>query len=152
MYDLDRLARKWQQYRTDRLIDLSSEKISKHQNIDARVEMIGERVFGLLVSAYTKPDRHYHNLNHIDRLLTTIDRFSDLHNPISVDLAVWFHDFVYDPQSSDNEAQSAKSAQDLLTNLGESIATIERVQQLIMATQGHQINPTLPQLPKSIHH
>jgi predicted metal-dependent HD superfamily phosphohydrolase len=137
MYDIDRLKRKWQQYQIDNSIDSSVERICESRSL------ISDRVFELLVDAYTRPDRYYHNLNHIECVLDTIERFSDLQNPIAVYLAAWFHDFVYDPQASDNEAQSAKAAQALLTNLGESAETIDRVQQLILATQGHQIAPTV---------
>ena len=117
MSNLDRLAQKWQQCFT-------------------------ARFFEMLIAAYTQPDRHYHNLNHIDRLLTTIDRFTEsLQNPPAVRLAVWFHNFVYDSQASDNEAQSAKFAGELILSIGGSSELIDRVQQLILATQGHQIDP-----------
>jgi predicted metal-dependent HD superfamily phosphohydrolase len=99
-----------------------------------------DRVFKLLVNAHTQPDRHYHNLTHIHQVLTTLDRFSgSIDNPLVVSLAGWFHDFVYDSQASDNELQSAKVARELLTNLGMPSEQIDRVQELIMATQGHQI-------------
>jgi predicted metal-dependent HD superfamily phosphohydrolase len=97
------------------------------------------RVFQMLVVAYTQPDRHYHNLKHIHDVLAILERFVDrLQNPISVFLAAWFHDFVYDPQTSTNEIQSAKLAAELLRDIGISKETIDRVQQLILATQGHQ--------------
>jgi predicted metal-dependent HD superfamily phosphohydrolase len=125
MYNLDELAQKWQNCWLDRSVD--------------RQEL--NRVFQLLVSAYTKPDRHYHNLNHISHLLTILEQFTTLiSEPISVSLAVWFHDFIYNPQSSDNEAQSAKAAKELMLNIGVASESIERVQQLIIATQGHQID------------
>jgi predicted metal-dependent HD superfamily phosphohydrolase len=98
-----------------------------------------DRVFQLLVIAYTQPDRHYHRLKHIHDVLTTIERFADrLQDPLSVMLAAWFHDFVYDSRSTNNEIQSAKLAGELLNNIGVSIDTIDRVQQLILATQRHQ--------------
>jgi predicted metal-dependent HD superfamily phosphohydrolase len=131
MCDRDRLAQRWQQCWQDR-----SSRWETNAWIESR-----DRVFGLLVSAYTQPRRHYHNLEHLDRVLMTIERFDDLHDPTAVYLAAWFHDFVYDPQAPDNEAQSAERARSLLTNLGNR-HTIERVQQLILATQGHQIDPT----------
>lgn len=124
MPDLDRLNQKWQQCWIDR---------SQQQEID--------RIFQLLINAYTEVDRYYHNLNHIYQVLTTIERFGDkIQNPTAVSLAAWFHDCVYDPQASDNEFQSAKLAQVLLTNVGVPLATIDRTQQLILATQGHQID------------
>jgi predicted metal-dependent HD superfamily phosphohydrolase len=99
-----------------------------------------DRVLKLIINAYTQPDRHYHNLTHIHQVLMTLDRFSgSIDNPIVVSLAGWFHDFIYDSQASDNELQSAKAAGELLTNLGLPCEQIDRVQELIMATQGHQI-------------
>jgi predicted metal-dependent HD superfamily phosphohydrolase len=129
MYDLQILNRKWQQCWTDS----SGEVCGDRSEID--------RIFQLLVTAYTAADRHYHNLNHIQHLLTILDRFQDrIQDPIAVSLAIWFHDFVYDPQASDNEIQSARSAEQLLLTLGGSPDLIDRVQQLILATQGHQVD------------
>ena len=125
MLNISELNHKWQQCWIDR---------SLQSEIDF--------VFGLITNAYTKPDRRYHNLNHINHVLSTIERFNlELQNPIAVKLAAWFHDFVYDPQASDNEFQSAKLAKELLTEIKISSEIIDRVQQLILATKGHQIDP-----------
>ena len=100
-----------------------------------------DRVFQLLVTAYTHPDRYYHNLTHIYHVINTIERFSaTLENPSAVFLAAWFHDFIYNPHSSDNELQSAKIAGELLINIGIEEQLIYRVQELILATAGHQID------------
>ena len=126
-FNLNRIERRWRQFYA-------------RVSIGADFKVVCDRVFNRLVDAYTQPERYYHNLNHIDGVLTTLDRFNDLQNPRSVYLAAWFHDFVYDPKAVDNEAKSAEAAQELLTSLGESTATIALVQQLILATQGHQID------------
>jgi predicted metal-dependent HD superfamily phosphohydrolase len=126
MIDLQELNRQWQKCWTDR-------SIFKQPEID--------RIWKLIITAYTEPSRHYHNLNHIHHVLNTVEGFRDrLKNPTAVFLAVWFHDFVYDTQASDNEIQSAKFAAEILTDMGESIELVDRVQQLILATQGHQID------------
>jgi predicted metal-dependent HD superfamily phosphohydrolase len=125
MLNIYELNQKWQQCWTDR-------------SLQPEVDF----VFGLITNAYTKPDRYYHNLTHLNHVLIAIDRFTDkLQNPIAVKFAAWFHDFVYDPQASDNEFQSAKLARSLLIKLNVSLELIDRVQQLILATQGHQIDP-----------
>jgi predicted metal-dependent HD superfamily phosphohydrolase len=130
MSDLQILNRKWQQY----WIDSSGESCEDRQQID--------RIFQLLVTAYTALDRYYHNLDHIQHLLTIVDRFNhQLQDPIAVSLAIWFHDFIYDSQASDNEIQSAEAAKQLLLNLCRSSDLIDRVQQLILATQGHRVDP-----------
>jgi predicted metal-dependent HD superfamily phosphohydrolase len=130
----------WQQFWAGRSI--SSPDSFQRQEID--------RIFNLLIAAYTQPDRHYHNLEHIYHVLTILDRFNSEHlppserllDPSSVILAAWFHDFVYDPQAADNEAQSAKAATELLSNLGIISIDLDRIERLILATKGHQIDPT----------
>ena len=138
MSALDELASKWQQCWQGRSIAT--------QSIAPQIS----DVFQLLVTAYTQPDRYYHNLTHIDRVLKTISQFSNsdlvkdshpIQEPLVVSLAAWFHDFVYDPQCSDNEVQSAKAARELLMGMGLSLDTLDRIQQLILATQGHRIDP-----------
>jgi predicted metal-dependent HD superfamily phosphohydrolase len=124
MSNLHELNQKWQQCWTN-------------QSSQLQLDLL----FRLLTNAYSKPDRHYHNLQHLDRVLTTIDRFT-LQDPIAVKLAAWFHDFVYNPQAADNELQSAKLASELLTELKLAPTTIDRVHHLILATHGHQIDPT----------
>lgn len=120
------LSQKWQQYCQDLSVNQGA--------ID--------RVFQILVTAYSQSDRHYHNLTHIDQIFTTLDRFdSTLQNPIAVFFATWFHDLVYNSQATDNEIKSAKSAGKLLATIGGSRELIDRVQSLIMATKGHQIDP-----------
>jgi predicted metal-dependent HD superfamily phosphohydrolase len=133
MYDLNRMAQIWQQSCYHLSIDPLGKNGSRQPEID--------RVFKLLVTAYTQPDRHYHNLNHIDRVIAILNRFSDFQNPCAVYFAAWFHDFIYDSQASDNEIKSAMAARDLLASLGELPATIERVSSLILATQGHKTEP-----------
>lgn len=133
MYYINRLAQIWQQSCCHLQLDPLGENVSRQPEID--------RVFELLVTAYTHPDRYYHNLNHIYHVIATLNRFSNFENLHAVYFATWFHDFIYDSQASDNEVQSARAARDLLANLGESLETIERVSSLILATQGHQIDP-----------
>ncbi|WP_310428235.1 hypothetical protein [Chamaesiphon sp. VAR_48_metabat_135_sub] len=134
MSEIDELAQKWQPAWTEVSIDPPSDLLHKQQKTD--------RVFQMLVTAYSKPDRHYHNLAHIHHLLTILDRFNPdrLRDPMAVFLAIWFHDFVYESRAGDNEIQSAKAAKKLLTNLGVSIDLILDVEQLILATQGHQVS------------
>lgn len=130
MPNIHTLRQKWQQCWTDR---------SPQADIDL--------LFRLLIDAHSQPDRHYHNLDHINQVLNTIERFDlELENPVAVKLAAWFHDVVYDPQAADNEFQSAKLASELLIGLDVLPALIDRAQHLILATKGHQINPNDPDL------
>src|SRR5580765_3934565 len=68
-----------------------------------------------LTQAYAEPHRHYKNQQHIAECLTDFDAGRHLaQQPIAVELALWFHDAVYDPKADDNEEQSAALAKSCL--------------------------------------
>jgi predicted metal-dependent HD superfamily phosphohydrolase len=91
--------------------------------------------FDVLVAAYSAPERHYHNLEHLAEMFRVIDRLSALiEQPAALHLAVWFHDAVYDSRAKDNERRSGELAVDLLGPLGVPASTIERVVTMIWAT------------------
>ncbi|MFO0798180.1 MAG: hypothetical protein U0804_11950 [Gemmataceae bacterium] len=92
-------------------------------------------VFDLLVTAYTAPDRHYHNLEHLAEMFRVAARLTAItDDPAPVQLAIWFHDAVYDPRAADNEERSADLAATLLGPLGVPRDEIDRVGRLIRAT------------------
>ena len=69
--------------------------------------------FERLSEAYNAPHRRYHNLTHLAECLQQLDaaqRLSSKHSGVNIDLvelALWFHDAVYEPLARDNEARSA---------------------------------------------
>jgi predicted metal-dependent HD superfamily phosphohydrolase len=90
-----------------------------------------------LTSAFAEPQRHYHNGRHIAECLAEFDVARHLaRQPEAVELAVWFHDAVYDPKRPDNEEQSAAMAKCCLETAG--LADLARtVAELVMATKTH---------------
>lgn len=91
-----------------------------------------------LLKAYTESQRHYHTTQHIVECLELFHQIKDqLSDPIAVELAIWFHDVVYDPQASDNEEQSAELMQHYCIQLISDL-TLEKVYQWIIATKKHQ--------------
>lgn len=101
-------------------------------------------VFDKLVSAYTEPGRHYHNLEHVVEMLKVAGRLAKhCENPTAVQFAVWFHDAVYDATRGDNEARSAELARDELRSMGIESKTIEKVETLIRLTD-HRESSTDP--------
>ena len=91
--------------------------------------------FDVLVAAYSAPERHYHDLEHLAEMFKVVERLSaHVENPNVLHLAIWFHDAVYDSRASDNERRSAELAVDLLGPLGVPSSSIERIAQLIWAT------------------
>ena len=63
-----------------------------------------ENEFQNLVDAYGSKERFYHTLEHIRAVLEFVKARTDqLQDRRSVELAVWFHDAVYDTKAQDNE-------------------------------------------------
>lgn len=90
-------------------------------------------VFDQLVAAYTESHRHYHTLEHLGEMFRVIARLPVVDDR-TVQLAVWFHDVVYDPRAKDNEARSADRVAEWLAPLGTPPAVLSRVAELIRAT------------------
>jgi predicted metal-dependent HD superfamily phosphohydrolase len=88
-----------------------------------------------LVSAYQEPQRRYHTTEHLGECLVLLGQHLDLaQSPAEVEMAMWFHDAVYDVTASNNEARSAEWAYAALTEAGVLPVRAERVCQHIMAT------------------
>ncbi|MEM6347686.1 MAG: metal-dependent phosphohydrolase [Bacteroidota bacterium] len=88
---------------------------------------------------YGEKHRHYHNLDHVEALLTHIDRWPEAWgDPIAVQLAAWFHDIIYLPHKRDNEHQSARFAERQLATWTLPAAQITKISQMIIATAGHR--------------
>lgn len=96
----------------------------------------GYPIFDVLVTSYTAPERHYHNLEHLAEMFRVVDRLSaSVEDPPALHLAVWFHDAVYDSRAKDNEKRSGELTVDLLGPIGVPASTIDRIARMIWATQ-----------------
>ena len=92
-------------------------------------------LFERLLAAWREPQRHYHTLQHLGECLAL---FEELHAEArqlhEVELALWFHDAVYDVHDHDNEARSAQWAVQALDTAGLDAPCCRRIHDLIMAT------------------
>ncbi len=94
--------------------------------------------FAALDAAYKEPHRHYHTGQHIADSLQQFDLLrGQALQPYAIELALWFHDAVYQPYRTGNERKSADWAAQFLQDAGAEPALVERVRGLIMATE-HQ--------------
>ena len=92
-----------------------------------------------LESMYGEPQRRYHTLAHVEALRRWLAQWQALaRQPQVIDAAIWFHDAVYDPQRTDNEALSAELARAELAAIGWPAARIDRVAAMVLATQHHR--------------
>ena len=106
-------------------------------------------VYDELVSLHAEPHRHYHNLRHISECLAEFDSLKQLaRQPLAVELAIWFHDAVYDPRATDNEERSAELAKRRITEAGGTQELCSSVVALVMATKTHDpsVHPDAPLL------
>ena len=91
-----------------------------------------------LVAAHSERHRHYHTLQHLRECLAHFDAAAGLAlRPPEVEVALWFHDAVYDPQRTDNEERSADWAARSIAAAGCPGGVAERVAALVRATQAH---------------
>lgn len=99
-------------------------------------ERIDAGLFNQLVAAYSEGHRHYHTLQHLRECLALLEAAAALaERPAEVELALWFHDAVYDPHRADNEERSAEWAQRSVLAAGCAPDVAHRVHDLVMATK-----------------
>lgn len=95
-------------------------------------------LFSQLCQAYTEPGRHYHTDRHVAVCLAQFRRVAHLaEHPAETEIALWFHDAVYDTHRSDNEEKSAEWAHTYLSEGGADSAVAARVADMIIATKTH---------------
>lgn len=96
--------------------------------------------FAVLQAAYSEPVRAYHTAQHIGECLALLDGVANqVQSPDDIELAIWLHDVVYDPQAHDNEERSAQLALQWFVDL--PAAPRQRLAQRILATKGHAPTP-----------
>ena len=91
--------------------------------------------FAALTARYSETHRHYHSARHIAECLAHFDTAQGLcEHEAEVELALWFHDAVYEPRAKDNEAKSAAWALRVMADAGLDTPVRDRVNALIMKT------------------
>ncbi|EET81140.1 MAG TPA: metal-dependent hydrolase [Acinetobacter radioresistens] len=119
---LERLKQYWQELQQTNALYLSDSLLQK------------------LITAYEEPQRYYHTLQHIEECL---DLYQPLkmcvNDPLAVELAIWFHDVVYEPKSDQNELKSAELMKQSLAPYM-TIDQISKIYSWILATQTHELS------------
>ncbi len=110
-----------------------------------------EKCWHALATHYNEPHRHYHNLTHIQAMIGYFQQYqSQLVQANAVALAIYYHDVIYKVNGANqliimqsNEKLSADFFQNTFAGFLENglidKALIDRVTQLIMLTEGHQL-------------
>jgi len=101
-------------------------------------------VFDDLFARYTSADRRYHDFRHVADCLRLLDSARGLaRGADAIELAIWFHDAIYDSRRSDNEEASARLAVDSLAGLDVPASMTQAVHELVLATR-HNAPPADP--------
>jgi predicted metal-dependent HD superfamily phosphohydrolase len=103
------------------------------------MSLLSEGVRSRLIEVYTGPDRHYHDLRHIETLLALAqEHASEITDNEVFEAAIWFHDAVYDTRKADNETQSAKLATELLAG-ATTDERLKLISVMIRASANHRV-------------
>ncbi len=98
-------------------------------------------LFEELLVRHAEPHRRYHTLQHLSECLAWCEMARPLAvQPAEIELALWFHDAIYQLQAVDNEQQSADWAcaaltAAALTAAAVPAAAVDRVAQMVLATR-----------------
>jgi len=87
---------------------------------------------------YSKSNRHYHTLEHLENLLSELNRVRDRINDWNTVLfTLFYHDVIYNPLKSNNEEKSAGLAEKRMRALRVPAAVIDKCKEQILATKQH---------------
>jgi predicted metal-dependent HD superfamily phosphohydrolase len=101
----------------------------------------GAEIHAALLARYAEPHRAYHTLQHLSECLAAFGPVRPIApHAAAVEMALWFHDAIYDVHRHDNEEQSARWANEALRAAGAPAAAAERVAALVLATR-HTARP-----------
>ena len=99
-------------------------------------------LFDSLISRHREAHRHYHGVRHVTWVVRHVEELA-VAEPVgdiaAVVVAAFFHDAVYDPRATDNEAASARLADRELAVLGWDDVRRERVAAMVEATAMHDV-------------
>lgn len=96
-----------------------------------------------LLRRHAEPHRRYHTLQHLSECLALLDAHrGEAEDPAAVEVALWFHDAIYDVKRADNEERSAALAFDALARNGAG-SRAPAVRDLVLATR-HTGAPARP--------
>jgi predicted metal-dependent HD superfamily phosphohydrolase len=95
-------------------------------------------LFAELERRYGEAQRRYHTLRHLQECFAALDDMRPAGgDTTAIELALWFHDAIYDVHRHDNEEQSAAWAASCLERAGVPRPTVDKVTALILATRHH---------------
>lgn len=112
--------------------------------VEIGAKEVSDDLMWKLIKAYHESHRKYHTEQHLIECLLLAEQYRHLAvEPGEVEIALWFHDAVYDFKNRDNEEKSADWAIQEMDKVGIASERIERVRKNILATSHAFIPSTL---------
>lgn len=95
-----------------------------------------------VLERYAEPHRAYHTLRHIEHCLAELDAAQEIvfFDIRTLELAIWYHDVIYDTKSKGNEEASALLARRVLPGHGFAPDFVQAVSRMITDT-AHEDSP-----------
>lgn len=123
------------------MMDLQKRWIQGCLDLSIKADLL---VFEKLICQYTEPHRYYHTLQHLKECFYYFDliknQIDQIDQPAIIEMAIWFHDAIYDVKGNQNELLSTALAKKTLTQLGLKSEFITKIVQLILMTE-HNSQP-----------
>lgn len=95
-----------------------------------------EEIWTWIEGRYSEPHRFYHNLTHLEHCFREYDADESKKSDV-VELAIWFHDIIYETARADNEERSADLAEKAIDLMGLVNGYKYFTVPLILATKSH---------------
>ena len=113
---------------------------SRFDNLCRQLGVSSEDLIGWrqkLFDQYNQSNRYYHNLVHIYNFIKVFEQHPTvIRQPLWFEVAIWWHDAIYDAQRKDNEQKSAQWAVDCWGDYLEEEA-LAYIKLLIDSTEKH---------------
>ncbi|HYF49716.1 MAG TPA: L-threonylcarbamoyladenylate synthase [Planctomycetota bacterium] len=126
------------------MLDLSPRWFALWKRLHAQGD--AQAVLEDLLRRYREPLRAYHNIEHLTHCFEELDTAAASDERDLVELALWFHDAVYDAQAKDNEERSGDLLRSALSSAGLNDHKLTRASQLILATKTHEASDSASML------
>ena len=99
-----------------------------------------DALFRDLTARYSEPHRKYHTMQHLHECFGKLQELRALaRKPEEIELALWFHDAIYDTKRKDNEEKSAQWARSAVLDAGVAAPAGDRVYELVIATRHNAV-------------
>jgi predicted metal-dependent HD superfamily phosphohydrolase len=95
-----------------------------------------DSLFHQLIACYSESHREYHTMQHLNECFVHLEKLRSIaEHPAEVEIALWFHDAIYQTSRTDNEEKSAKWAIDSVRAVDVPGDVAMRIHDLVLVTR-----------------